>query len=128
MNFDKLERGRVRSGPFGTRSGDDWGAFFIALRPGAQPLKIICSPMTDNETGWQHVSVSHPSRCPTWEEMCSLKDLFWEPEQVVVQFHPRASEYVNNVRYCLHMWRWLGGEFPTPPMILVGDKTLGVIS
>jgi hypothetical protein len=56
--------------------------------------------------------------------MCFVKDLFWDVEEVVVQFHPKKSEYVNNFRV-LHLWRPTNGVFPTPPAILVGFKELG---
>lgn len=72
--------------------------------------------------GWEHVSVSpcNQKRCPTWEEMCAIKDMFFEPEEVAVQYHPRHSEYVNMHPYCLHIWRPIGVEMPTPPSIFVG--------
>lgn len=60
--------------------------------------------------------------------MCFVKSLFWPPEDCVVQFHPPASEYVNNHSRCLHMWRWSRGDFPTPPAILVGVKELGELT
>ena len=39
--------------------------------------------------GWEHVSVSLPgqSRCPRWDEMCFIKDLFWAEDECVVQYH-----------------------------------------
>lgn len=74
--------------------------------------------------GWKHVSVSIEGerKPPSWEIMCKIKDLFWEPEDVVVQFHPKHSKYVNYHPGCLHLWQWAGGEFPTPPAIFVGPK------
>lgn len=62
---------------------------------------------------WDHVSVSlltldgnHPlERCPRWNEMCFIKDLFFKDEEEVIQFHPKKSEYVNIHPYVLHMWR-----------------------
>jgi hypothetical protein len=77
--------------------------------------------------GWEHVSVSLPmrSRCPTWDEMCAVKAMFWDADDAVVQYHPRQSEYVNMHPYVLHLWRPVGGEFPTPPPILVGLQTKG---
>jgi hypothetical protein len=72
--------------------------------------------------GWEHVSVSFSNRCPTWEEMCEVKRMFWRDDECVVQFHPIESEYVNNYPYCLHMWRIAQGEFPTPPSWMVGVK------
>lgn len=65
--------------------------------------------------GWEHVSVSFPNRCPTWEEMCKVKDIFWYDSECVAQFHPPKSEYVNNHLYCLHLWRKIGADFELPP-------------
>lgn len=76
--------------------------------------------------GWEHVSVSPCNRkrrtCPTWEEMCAVKDMFFREDECVVQYHPPKSDYVNMHPYCLHMWRPLDTELPRPPAILVGPK------
>lgn len=99
------------------------GLFQFYIGDSAAKVKVIAS---DGE-GWQHVSVSlhdHPNKTPSWALMCFVKDLFWEPEDVVVQFHPRKSEYVNHHPGCLHLWRCIDGrEFPTPPTYMVGPKT-----
>lgn len=65
--------------------------------------------------GWEHVSVSLKNRCPTWEEMCMVKDIFWGEEECVVQFHPPKSESVNAHPYCLHLWKKIGETYETPP-------------
>lgn len=85
-----------------------------------QCIRIIAS---DGE-GWQHVSVSieKSDRPPYWSTMCKVKDLFWEDEDVVCQFHPRKSEYVNHHPGCLHLWRCTTQEFPTPDPIMVGPR------
>jgi len=73
-----------------------------------------------NGGGWDHVSVSLKSKkIPNWEEMCFVKDLLFDSEEVVVQFHPRKSEYVDN-HPCLHLWKNQTTEFPTPDSIMVG--------
>jgi len=89
--------------------------------------------------GWEHLSVSirkivsrvkgtakQVDRCPTWVEMCFVKNFFWGPEETVVQFHPAMADYVNNHEYVLHQWKLAGANFPTPEPILVGlkDETL----
>lgn len=87
-------------------------------------VRVIAS----DGSGWQHVSVSmeyQPNTPPSWRMMCKVKDIFWEPEDVVCQFHPRKSEYVNYHPGCLHLWRCTDREFPTPPMHFVGPKTKG---
>lgn len=119
-----LNRHRLRVGPFG--SDDSFvfnGAFRFNLPGEVRPVCIIAS----DGLGWQHVSVSFgqlSDRCPSWAIMCAVKDLFWEPEDVVVQFHPPKSNYVNNHPGCLHLWRCTDGrQQPLPPSILVGIIT-----
>lgn len=69
--------------------------------------------------GWEHVSVSLPNRCPTWEEMCRFKDIFWKDDEVVMQLHPSKNDYINNHSYCLHLWRPVNETIPTPPKAFV---------
>jgi Uma2 family endonuclease len=57
---------------------------------------------------------------PDWALMCAIKAIFWGPEDCVVQYHPKASEYVNNHLNVLHLWREIDREFPQPPSWLVG--------
>ena len=61
---------------------------------------------------YDHVSVSvkthngrETKRCPSWDEMCAVKDLFWDAEDAVIQIHPPASVYVNRHPWVLHLWR-----------------------
>lgn len=84
------------------------------------PIRCVVS---DGE-GWKHVSVSieGDKRCPKWETMCKIKDLFWEPENWVVQFHPAHSEYVNMHPGCLHLWQPIEQVLPKPKSICVGYK------
>lgn len=72
--------------------------------------------------GWEHVSVSSKNRIPSWEVMCKIKELFFEDDEVVIQYHPKKSEYINNHKNCLHLWRAIEKEIPTPPSILVGIR------
>ena len=69
--------------------------------------------------GWEHLSVSTQSRCPTWEEMCKFKDMFFNEEEACVEYHPKKSDYVNLHPHCLHIWRPLNEELPIPDKKLV---------
>lgn len=70
--------------------------------------------------GWDHVSVTRPcGKIPTWDEMCAIKEMFFLDNEVVVQYHPKKSEYVNIHTGCLHLWRPHNVEMPTPPVIYV---------
>lgn len=116
----RLEDDRVRAGEFASRTGDLYGAFLIQ-GPCGDRLKILSSG-ADDEFHWEHVSVSKKRHTPNWTEMSFVKDLFWAPEECVVQYHPPRSEYVNYHPNCLHLWRPRDGQFPMPPSILVGPK------
>lgn len=104
--------------------GDLFGFFVIPANIGAKrPYTLRCiASAGDGEITWEHVSVSTALRCPTWDEMCMVKSLFWDREDVVVQYHPRESEYVNLHEFCLHLWRPLHVTLPEPPMIAVGPR------
>lgn len=83
--------------------------------------------MVSDGLGWEHVSVSIQSnkktdRCPTWEEMCWVKDLFWSKDEVVIQYHPAESDYVNNHKACLHLWKPIGVVLPVPDSLMVGIR------
>lgn len=100
---------------FSTMDDDYHGVFF--LRNNSHVLKIISSGFQDEE--WIHVSVSLPTRCPTWNEMCKVRDLFFDKEDVVFQFHPKSSDYVNIHPHCLHLWKPRKFEIQTPAKIKV---------
>lgn len=100
-----------------TKADGNNGIFFIKSLK-VNPLRVIVSDGME----WEHVSVSLPNRCPIWEEMCFVKNLFWNEDDFVIQTHPQKSEYINNHSYCLHLWRKAGtNDFcDKPPKILVG--------
>jgi len=78
-----------------------------------------CHVIASDGGGWDHVSVSTRGRPPRWNEMCVMKNYFWDVDDCVVQFHPPESEYVNDHPNTLHLWRWQGGEFPRPAKVMV---------
>lgn len=105
-----VEQSRIRKGPLGSSSDYGMnGAFNISYK--RQVLFVISS----DQKGWDHVSVSLAHRCPSWLEMKFIKELFFDDQETVVQFHPRKSEYINNNEFVLHMWRKHGHEYELPP-------------
>jgi hypothetical protein len=119
VSFHCPDKFRIRKGNLATRPGDAYGAFFIPVTLNAPPLRVIATDGRDG-SGWEHVSVSLPGRCPTWIEMCFVKSTFWDEEDCVVQYHPPRSVYVNTHPFCLHLWRPIDSVFPMPPPNLVG--------
>lgn len=61
--------------------------------------------MMSIQGGWEHLSVSMPSRTPTWDQMCTMKEIFFDDEEECVEYHPRKSEYIDAHPHCLHIWR-----------------------
>jgi hypothetical protein len=142
-----VEPYRVRKGTHATSEADGNNGMFL-VPCGKVTLKVLAS----DGLAWAHVSVSLPDRCPTWEEMCHVKELFWRSDEAVMQLHPPRSEYVNYHPHCLHLWRPLTEEemrelraswaeagepypsapspgiIPLPPALLVGprDRAKGV--
>lgn len=78
-------------------------------------LLVISSGSQPDVSPWEHVSVSLRDRCPTWEEMCKIKDLFWGSHETVLQFHPSRDKYVNHHAFCLHLWKKIGENAELPP-------------
>ncbi len=97
---------------------DEHNGCFVLQNPNGvthPELRIIAT--TDH--GWDHVSVSTARRCPTWEEMAFVRDLFFEQSEVPVQFGPPRAVYVNVHPYCLHWWRNQIVAYELPPLYLV---------
>jgi hypothetical protein len=119
---------RVVRGDLATKPGDPGGVFLLKNGGGVIFRCIVTSgdaaPIGHPAWGWDHVSVtvmnSPSNRCPKWEEMCWIKEQFWDPEDAVMQLHPPRSTWVNNHPICLHLWRPLHKEIPLPDPMLVG--------
>lgn len=90
--------------------GSNNGAFRI---PGG--LVVIAS----DGLGWDHVSVSLQDRCPTWDEMKRVKEMFFTDDEPAFQIYPTKGQYRNYHPHCLHWWRPQNDTFPLPDPIQV---------
>lgn len=110
---------------------EQWaGVFRVPAKGIRKGLLVIVSrgemPDAGEGMAWDHVSVSLPMRCPTWEEMEQVKRLFFLPGETAMQLHVDTGEHISNHRFCLHIWRPTDGrEIPLPPSIMVGLQELG---
>ena len=124
--FHVPEKYRIKNHPIAMLNSDESfgnrGAFEIKMNATTTAFVIA-----SNKLNWEHVSVSiiedNEKLMPTWDEMCFIKNLFWDEEDCVIQYHPPKSQYVNNDINVLHLWRPIGIEIPLPPSILVGIKS-----
>lgn len=97
--------------------------------------KSFLIPLNDNKkafviasedfVGWDHVSAHIISvesgslnRTPNNEEMQFLRNIFFEDEDVVVEFHPAKKDYINNYSYALHMWKSTDNVFSFPKRVV----------
>jgi hypothetical protein len=119
-------RFRIRKTELGTSDAEgNNGAFLIPLDDERQMLAIVSDGLEiEAPNQWEHVSVSirlpnGKTETPSWADMCKAKDIFWDKEDLVVQFHPPKSAYVNNHPHVLHLWRAVNYRQPTPPRWMV---------
>ena len=95
------------------QDGEDGGRGWVTIN--GKMFVVVYS----NGGGWDHVSVSLRGRCPTWDEMCQIKDVFFNEDECCIEYHPAKKDYVNIHPYCLHIWKPQGQTFPTPPRMFV---------
>lgn len=110
----EIEKYRITTGPFASNRDYGFNGWFLIPYRNFT-FKVIIS----DGGGWDHVSISLKKRCPNWPEMCHFKDLFFDPEETVIQFHPPKSQYVNAHPFCLHLWRKHGVKIELPPRIML---------
>lgn len=68
-----------------------------------------CVAFAGVEGGRWHVSVSHPRRVPSWDDMRTARERM-TPDRVTMAFIlPPRAEYVNVHERCLHLWQ-IGGD------------------
>ena len=44
------------------------------------------------QMGWEHLSVSMPSKTPSWDQMCRMKDIFWNKDEEEKEMFLKACE------------------------------------
>lgn len=119
--WEQIARFRVTSGPYGTTDANgNEGLYRVPLATGEVMTVFVSDGRDWREAGlpgepWEHVSVSLGTRCPTWEELEYVRQIFWEADETVVQLHVPRRRHVNTHPYCLHLWRPTKTPIPLPP-------------
>jgi len=127
--WNHLDKYRQQSPPFHSPPGSTFGSFSVP-RNGVILNIIATDGRMDAggelpDTEWEHVSVHavdtvfHKRRIPTWLEMCFVKDLFWEQDEVVMQLHVASKDHININEHVLHLWKPTKSFIPLPPKICV---------
>lgn len=66
--------------------------------------------MAGTEPDGFHLSISHPRRYPTWDEICEARDRFTPADKTMVQILPPRDRWVNVHEHCFHLWEQLPCE------------------
>lgn len=82
------------------------------------PIPILGSPraykfgachvmVSDAEPGigW-HLSISHPHRLPTWDELKAARYYFLPKDKTFAMLLPPEKEYVNFHKFCFHLYEF----------------------
>ena len=96
---------------YGGVGDETCGVFNVTVMPTGRLMRVIASV----GAGWDHVSVSTPDCCPTWEEMVFVKRWFFKHNEWAMELHPPESKNINYHPYCLHLWRPRYCKIETPP-------------
>lgn len=104
MHFEQIDGSRIRAmiAKQGIPSTD-----LIVCATIAGHHVIHCVEETEHGK-LRHVSVSHPSRYPTWEEIKEVKYHFFKDDEDAIMVLPRKSDnmlYVNIHPNCFHLWQ-----------------------
>lgn len=110
---------------------DDWNGAYAIAHPKIKEyyFQVIVGTGMD----WDHVSTCLRSikehkmadenhfvqRTPFWQEMCFIKNFFFDKNEVVIQIHPQEVEYINIHNFVLHLWRPQKENIPCPKTIMV---------
>lgn len=114
-----LEQGRMTTCPRASTPAHGMNGAFVVWKGKTRVILLV-----SNGEGWDHVSVQvhergNRRRLPSCEEMCWVKEVCFEPDEVAMQFHPSKFRYVNTHPYVLHLWRPQQERIPTPPIEFV---------
>jgi hypothetical protein len=86
------------------------GRFGDSLMFSQGECKIMLSgPQEREQIGW-HLSISHESRNPTWEEQRDARYALIPDGIYMVMILPPKAEYVNVHEFCFH-WHESGPKF-----------------
>jgi len=101
----------ITAGPDPDFEPDGWGMMFT--------LGPLLVGLSSGGLGWDHVSVSRKDRVPRYEEMVKIKRICFKPNEWAMELHAPPSKHISCHPYCLHLWRPLNADIPTPPEIMV---------
>lgn len=108
-----LDHPKIIAGSTTVERGPDGGTFVVPFE--GRELHVVVS----YGDGWDHVSVSMPTRAPNWRELEHVKRMFFKDHEWAMQLHAPPARHISIHPYCLHLWRPQAQPIPTPPRFMV---------
>lgn len=76
------------------------------LEPGARAFRLgECLVFVGHSPDGWHLSISHPRRYPTWDEIKAARYLLTPHNVTMAMILPPPEEYVNIHENCFHLWQ-----------------------
>jgi hypothetical protein len=113
--FKVPEKYRVIDGDNSTtiHNGNN-GLFKLYLRGNRTNLGSMLYITATEKDSWECVEVYTPVRYPIWEELCLVRNLFWDRNDLVIQYYPREKDCSNFKKYSVCLWRPTNQLIPNP--------------
>lgn len=64
-----------------------------------------CSVCISKDAGQWHLSIAHPSRYPTYDEIKEARYEFTPNKATMAMIFPPKEEFVNIHQNCFHLWQ-----------------------
>lgn len=71
-----------------------------------------CAIIIAKEVGLWHMSISHESRLPTWDEIKQVRYDLLPRDRDFAMILPRPEHYINIHNYCFHLHEMTSQELP----------------
>ena len=73
--------------------------------PGGRAYRMgECTVIVSRDGGYWHLSISHPSRDPSWDEIREARYALLPDDVTMALLLPPREEYVNVHSHCFHLW------------------------
>lgn len=87
---------------------EDGGQNFKQYVSGRLTVFVVQEPVDHaggSDLRW-HMSISHPFRHPTWDEIGRARDLLLPDDVFLMMPHPPRKYWLNRHPHCFHLWEF----------------------
>lgn len=82
------------------------------MKEGAFDTLGGCHIIVTKDAGLWHLSISHPYRYPTYDELKKARYDYMPDEIMAAQIFPPKKDFINVHPFCFHLWQLRDEEKP----------------